>query len=107
MPEEVLVVLVMFILFVLAPRGIFKGIKSLRESNTSRDAEGSAMRRSELQAMIDDAVIEATAPLQARLDELEHELLLGEGRIAPETLAEALDDPEVDEANPGRARQRV
>ncbi|MEM1054033.1 MAG: hypothetical protein AAGI52_00795 [Bacteroidota bacterium] len=111
MPEEIFIVLVVFILFVLAPAGVFRGIKSLRESgprNRDDAREGSPMRRSDLQAMVDDAVIEATAPLVARIDELERELLLGEGeaRISPEVLEEALGAPEEDEALSERRRQR-
>ncbi|MEM6328026.1 MAG: hypothetical protein AAF791_13000 [Bacteroidota bacterium] len=92
--------LIVLTLFVLAPMAVFRGIRGLRDSNSGRASEGSAIRRSDLQAMIDDAVIEATAPLIARLDELEHELLMGEGRISPDVLADALDDPDADtEAN--------
>ena len=88
--EELAGILIVFTTLVLMPTAIFRGIKSLRESKSSY-SEGSAMRRSDLQAMIDDAVIEATAPLAARIDELERELLMGDGRISPEAMAEAFD----------------
>ena len=116
-------VLVVFILFVLAPLAVFRGIKSLRDSkykamaegfsSPSRDDAGSgaALRQSELRALIDDAVIEATAPLAARVDELERELLLGEGRIDRATLAEAFEEAEEDDAPEaaasGRRRQQA
>ena len=89
-------VLVVFILFVLAPYVVFRGIKELRQRGPDREAsrDGNAMRRSELQAMIDDAVIEATAPLVARIDELERDMLLGEGRLDASVIAEALEDPD-------------
>ena len=90
-------VLVVFILFVLAPYVVFRGVRGLVDSkNKSNVGEsgGEAMRRSELQAMIDDAVIEATAPLVARIDELERDMLLGEGRLDASVIAEALEDPD-------------
>lgn len=101
--EALAVILIVFITLVLMPTAIFRGIKSLRESRSS-SSEGSEMRRSELQAMIDDAVIEATAPLAARIDELERELLLGDGRISPEAMAEAFDDADEEQTALSRSR---
>lgn len=104
MPEEVFIIAIVFILFVLAPAGVFKGIRGLRETRSDREggrrAGGDVMRKSELQAMIDDAVIEATEPLVARIDELERAHLLGDGRLDASVLEEALTDP--DEQEPGR-----
>ncbi len=111
MPGDIIIV---FILFVLAPLAVFRGIKMLRDSNPSegtRNASGSesGMRKSELEALIRDAVIEATAPLAVRIDDLEREILLGDGRLDASTLSEAFDDnfaPEADFASGETARSR-
>ena len=106
MPEEIAVILVLFIVLVLAPRGVFAGIKSLRESNPPASSSGSALRRSDLQALIDEAAIEATAPLESRIEELERELLLGDGRLSRQVLEEAF-DPNEEASSSGHAHQRA
>ena len=110
-------VIIVFILFVLAPLAVFRGIKMLRDSSPARERSerassgaSSAMRKSELEALIQDAVIDATAPLAARIDELERELLLGDGRLDASTISEAFDDdlaPEASGSNELRARDRA
>ena len=113
-------VFAMFILFVLAPLAVFRGIRSLRESKYKAMAEGrmdleadrasgeTPMRQSELRAMIDEAVIEATIPLVERIEELEREMLLGDGRLDRAVLAEAFGEDEAPEAEgPESQRQRV
>lgn len=108
MPEELAVIIVLFIVLVLAPRGVFLGIKSLRESKASTSSTGSSLRRSDLQAMIDEAVTEATAPLVERIDELERDLLLGGGRISPDAMEDAFGDDGYDEEAQTRPiRQRT
>ena len=102
---------IVFILFVLAPMAVFWGIRQLRESNGSRGgaASGETLRRSDLERIVRDAVLEATAPLEARIDDLEREVLLGqpEGRIATEALAEAFDAPLADETAAAPRRERA
>ena len=104
-------VLVVFILFVLAPLSVFLGIRLLRgsgpgEKGRRATTEGSGMRRSELESMIRDAVIEETAKLEARVDELEQEVLLGDGRLDASALAEAFDDDLAPEAKAARSGSR-
>ena len=106
MPEAFFAFLIVFTLFVLAPTAILRGIRGLRESRPVNESGGPAIRRSDLQAMIDDAVIEATAPLVARVDELERELLLGDDRISDDALAEAFDEPFEEHDEPVRRRTR-
>ena len=99
---------IVFILFVLAPMAVFWGIRQLRESGpaASGEAGGEALRRSELDRIVRDAVLDATAPLEARIDELEQEVLLGGDRIAPGVLAAALDDaPEASGEKAARPRR--
>ena len=108
-------VLIVFIVLVLMPLSIFHGIKALRESNhrmaeSDREASGDTMRRSELENLIHDAVIEATEPLVARIDELEREMLLGdggEGRLDPSALAEAFGEEEQASERSGPRRERA
>lgn len=106
---------IVFTVLVLMPLSIFYGIRMLRESKVKTgafesEASGDTMRRSELENLIHDAVIEATEPLAARIDDLERELLLGDGgerRLDPSVLADAFDDEEVDETGDERRRARA
>ncbi|HEX8298550.1 MAG TPA: hypothetical protein VF594_05250 [Rubricoccaceae bacterium] len=69
------IVAIVAILFVGAPAVIFRGLRSLRADRraTSPVASGE-MRASELRTMIHDAVETATAPLAARITDLEERL---------------------------------
>lgn len=105
--EEILIV---FTVLVLTPLSVFYGIRMLRESKhrmqeSEREASGGTMRRSELESLILDAVIEATAPLEARIDELEREQIRA-GRIDGGVLAEAFDGEE-QTASGARRRERA
>ncbi|MEL6617018.1 MAG: hypothetical protein AAFQ43_14850, partial [Bacteroidota bacterium] len=75
------------------------------------EASGDTMRRSELESLIHDAVLDATEPLVARIDELERELLLGDdrdSRLDPSVLAEAFDDDADEERHLSkRTRERA
>jgi hypothetical protein len=106
------VIAIVAILFVGAPAVIFRGIRSLRvDRNGAQASRGGEMRASELKAMIRTAVDEATAPLAARVTDLEERLgdepvhALRE-RLDGGTLAGAFDpDAEFDEPASGPARR--
>lgn len=74
--EPFAVVAIVALLFVAAPSAIFRGIRSLRDQRNGSPvaSSGEGMRASELKAMIRTAVAEATAPLAARITDLEERL---------------------------------
>ena len=96
-------------LFVILPLIVMKGVRDVKVGR-ARQSSGGEMRASELRSMIHTAVEEATAPLAARITDLEERLgdepvhALRE-RIGGAALASAFDDPEPDAASPGAARR--
>jgi hypothetical protein len=109
--EPFAVVAIVALLFVAAPTAIFRGIRSLRADRLRTESSGGEMRASELKAMIRKAVDEATAPLAARVTDLEERL----GDEPVHALRERLDggaltaafdaDAEFDEPASGPARR--
>jgi len=107
-------VIFMFILFVIAPAVLFNGIAKVKKAGRGTGT-GGEMRASELKSMIQTAVHTATAPLAARITDLEERLgdetaqdlreRLDAGRVGPPALADAFDpDAEFDEPLFGSAR---
>lgn len=111
------------LLFVAMPAVILSGIRSIKREKYRAEAErssrapaGEGMRASELKALVRAAVDEATAPLAARITDLEERLgdepvhALRE-RIGGSALADAFDpDAEFDDPSyepPGRSRART
>lgn len=64
----------MFILFVIFPAVLFNGIAAVKKAKAGTGAGAGEMRASELRRMIGDAVEAATAPLAARITDLEERL---------------------------------
>ena len=64
----------MFILFVLSPAAVFWGIAQIKKTKADSGERGGEMRASELRRMIETAVETATAPLSARITDLEERL---------------------------------
>ena len=64
----------MFILFVVFPAVLFNGIAAVKKAKAGTGAGAGEMRASELRRMIGDAVETATAPLAARITDLEERL---------------------------------
>ncbi len=108
----------MFILFVLSPAVLFFGIAALKRAKqpASTGERGGEMRASELRRMIEAAVETATAPLAARITDLEERLgdepvhairerLTGD-RLGSPSLSAAFDpEADLDDAD-GRPVQR-
>lgn len=94
-------------LFIGAPWVVFTGIAKVKAAGQSASGPDT-LRRSELQALVAEAVDEATAPLVARIETLEAIVTDDEpaGRLDRRVLDEALDDPEPLGAAAGRARVR-
>lgn len=85
-------VLAMFIVFVGGPWAVFTGIAKVRAAGAAKAVKASGgLRRSELAAMVDDAVAEATAPLRARIEHLEA-IITDEDAAAAKRLDAALLD---------------
>ena len=111
----------MFILFVIFPAVLFNGIAAAKKAKAGTGAGAGAgeMRASELRRMIRDAVEAATAPLAARITDLEERLgdepvhaireRLGGG--LPAGALSAAFDPDVDlddaEGRPAQRRARA
>ena len=64
----------MFILFVIFPAVLFNGIAAVKKAKAGEASKGGDLRASELRRMIADAVETATAPLAARITDLEERL---------------------------------
>ncbi|MEO0559337.1 MAG: hypothetical protein AAF170_14260 [Bacteroidota bacterium] len=65
-------ILAMLIVFVGAPWAVFTGIAKVKATNAAKSVgSGSGLRMSELKAMVEDAVEDATSPLRARIEHLE------------------------------------
>ncbi|GAB5535738.1 MAG: hypothetical protein Rubg2KO_19870 [Rubricoccaceae bacterium] len=65
-------ILAMLIVFVGAPWAVFTGIAKVKATNAAKTvSSGSGLRMSELKAMVEDAVADATGPLRARIESLE------------------------------------
>ncbi|MEM0963976.1 MAG: hypothetical protein AAGK21_15725 [Bacteroidota bacterium] len=91
-------------LFVALPWITFRGIQALRSP-----AGGTSMRKSDLDALIEESVRDATASLQRRVEILEAivtEEQESMDRIDPAVLADAL-DPVADDEGPAAARRRA
>ena len=69
-------VVFMFILFVIFPAVLFNGIAAVKKAKAKDGTgeRGGEMRASELRRMIETAVEAATAPLAARITDLEERL---------------------------------
>lgn len=100
--------LTVFSLFIILPSIVFTNIRKMKEAKYKArigvGEEGSALRLSELDVLIQEAVDEAVAPLERRLHQLERERPAGLLE-APEPL---LDDAEEGEGvAPIRRRSRT
>ena len=62
---------VMGVLFVVFPAVLFSGIARIKAAKAKGGASGDALRMSELQSMISEAVDKETAELRARIEVLE------------------------------------
>lgn len=62
---------VMGVLFVVFPAVLFNGIARIKAAKAKAGASGDALRMSELQSMISNAVDKETAELRARIEVLE------------------------------------
>ncbi len=87
-----------FILFVLCPLAVFIGIAQIKKAKVSIGERGGEMRASELRRMVEDAVEMVTAPLKARITDLEERLgdepvYAVRERLAGERLEERLAGP--------------
>ena len=96
-------VLVCFILFVMFPAVLMKGIAGIKAAKARASAgTGDEMSASELRSLVREAAEDAVAPLSARLADLEERL--GDesvaslrARIDPALLADALETDLTDE----------
>lgn len=104
-PGEVIAVIV---LFAVLPAILVRGIAQVKAAKYRAGGEtgGEALRKSELHGMIEEAVAEATAPLEARVAELEAQLAVEDGRIDPSILAGVLDADLEDDDAPAAVRRR-
>ncbi|WP_412063259.1 hypothetical protein [Rubrivirga sp. IMCC45206] len=95
-------------IFIGMPWVVFTGVAKVKGAN--RSGGGSEIRRSELQAMIRDAVDDAIPDIERRLQSLEAIAInedLAQDRIDSSILADALDHDEFDDhAKVGRRRER-
>ena len=65
-------IFVVLTIFVGAPWALFTGIAKVKgASAASGSGKGSTLRKSELTALVEEAVAEATAPLRTRIETLE------------------------------------
>ncbi len=109
MQEEIVIPIIVFS-FVLAMVGMFLQYFKWRQKYRAEqgNTEGSSLRASELQAMMQEAVEDAQAPLLARIEVLQEEIRRV-GRALPPAEASLLEElPEPEEEQPAvRARRRV
>jgi hypothetical protein len=89
-------------IFVAFPAIIINGIVRTKRAKAEAKGGADALRMSELQLLIEAAVEEATAPLQARVAALEEERLL-----LPPPPPLALDMPEEDRSRPAARAART
>ena len=92
--------------FVGAPWAIFSGIAKVKAASRG---EGESLRKSELEALIQDAVAEAVEPFQRRIETLEAiatDVDDDPRRIDAAVLADAL-EPDPVSADPAGVRRRV
>ncbi|MDT7857103.1 hypothetical protein RQM47_10660 [Rubrivirga sp. S365] len=99
-----------FAVFIGLPWAVFAGIAKVKAANAAgRGGEGTELRASELRAMIEASVEEATAPLVRRIETLEAIATDDEparaGRLDPATLANVF-DTDLDDANDVPAARR-
>ena len=91
--------------FVGAPWAIFSGIAKVKAAG----GEGESLRRSELEALVQDAVAQATEPLQRRIETLEAiatDVDADTRRLYAAVLADAL-EPDPDPVDPAAVRRRA
>lgn len=101
-------VMAAFALFVGTPWAVFTGIAKIKAAGGGSGG-GTSLRRSELEAIIETAVEDATAPLVRRVETLEAIVTQEEAamdRIDPAVLADALDH-DAEEEGPIGARRRT
>ena len=92
-------------LFVGMPWAVFSGIAKVKAASRGG---GDSLRKSELEALIQDAVADAVEPLQRRIETLEAIAInedSGQRRLDAAVLADAL-EPDAEPAAPA-ARRRV
>ena len=95
-------------LFIGAPWAVFSGIAKVKAAGRG-STEGASLRKSELAAIVEAAVENATAPLVRRVETLEAIVTQEDeamDRIDPAVLADALDH-EAEETGPAAARRRT
>ncbi|MDT0632454.1 hypothetical protein [Rubrivirga litoralis] len=101
-----------FAVFIGLPWAVFAGIAKVRAANAVGRGGGEELRASELRAMIEASVEEATAPLVRRIETLEAIATDDEparaGRLDPATLADVFDTDlgDADEVPVARRRAR-
>ncbi|MGB3544288.1 hypothetical protein [Rubrivirga sp.] len=98
-------------LFVVMPWIVIQGIVKIRSANRSSSA--TELRRSDLEAIVAEAVEDATSPLIRRLETLEaivtdeSDLEVGPSRLDAAVLADALGDLEDDVDGPAAVARRA
>lgn len=93
-------------LFVGLPWAVFTGIAKVKAAG---GGGGTSLRKSELEAIIETAVEDATSPLRRRVEALEAIVTSEDpapARLDPAVLADALGDPEAEEPAAVRRRTR-
>jgi len=98
-------------LFVGMPWVVFSGIAKIKAASMGAGSGGGAqLRKSELQALIEVAVEDATEPLVRRIETLEAIAIDEQGhqdRLDAAVLADALDPDAFDDEVPAAARRRT
>ena len=61
----------MLIVFVGGPWAVFTGIAKVKAAGAAKSVKAGGLRMSELKALVEEAVADATAPLRARIESLE------------------------------------
>ena len=97
----------LFAIFIGMPWAVFSGIAKVKAASASGEGEG--LRKSELEAMIRDAVEEAVEPFQRRIETLEA-IAIDEDepqrRLDAALLADVLESPDKRE-EPAAVRRRT
>lgn len=86
----------MLIVFVGGPWAVFTGIAKVKAAGVAKTVRSGGLRRSELKAMVEDAVADATAPLRARIQSLEAIVTDEDDAAAKRLDAALLDELEAD-----------
>ena len=105
--EAVFASIAVLSVFVGMPWAVFQGVLKVKQAG--RDGSATELRRSDLEAIVADAVTDATGPLRRRIETLEAiatDADLEDQRIDAAVLAGAL-DLEDDPGEPSAVRRRA